>query len=276
MLKKIRKYLEKPKVFTESKINFWNDEYISKKLLLAHLNPDFEGASRKLEFIEKSVSWIEKIMLLEDRIELLDIGCGPGIYAERLFKKGFQVTGIDFSKRSVEYAKKSAEKQKLKIKYEYQNYLHLNLNEVFDSAVLIYCDYGALSAEKRKLLMKSIYKSLKNKGRFLLDVFSILKYNNFEESKTWESTEYNGFWCEENYMALNGNYKYENNITLEQTVIITNDEIREYYIWNQYFSPESLIEEAKESGFKVLGLFGDVAGTPYEENSDTIALLLEK
>lgn len=81
----------------------------------------------------------------------------------------------------------------MKIKYKYQNYLYLNINEVFDSAVLIYCDYGALSAEKRKILMERIYKSLKKGGKFLLDVFSIVKYNNFEELKTWEISESNGF-----------------------------------------------------------------------------------
>ncbi|MGE5494383.1 MAG: methyltransferase domain-containing protein [Burkholderiales bacterium] len=31
------------------------------------------------------------------RPRLLDLGCGPGIYAELFAKKGFCVTGVDFS-----------------------------------------------------------------------------------------------------------------------------------------------------------------------------------
>ena len=39
-------------------VEFWNDEYISEQMLKAHLDPEFDGASRKLDFIEKSVAWI--------------------------------------------------------------------------------------------------------------------------------------------------------------------------------------------------------------------------
>ncbi len=48
---------------------------------------------------------------------LFDIGCGPGIYAEKFARQGYYVTGIDFSKRSIDYAKNSALKQGLDISY---------------------------------------------------------------------------------------------------------------------------------------------------------------
>ncbi len=42
--------------------------------------------------------------------KLLDLGCGAGIYSELLYDKGFSVTGIDFSKRSIEYAQNHAKR----------------------------------------------------------------------------------------------------------------------------------------------------------------------
>lgn len=116
--------------------------------------PNYERASRKLEFIEKSVDWIKEIIPPSSYPLLLDIGCGPGIYAERFFKMGYQVTGIDFSKRSIDYAQNSARKQGLDITYLYQNYLNMDLDKTFDFATMIYCDYGALSAADRKIVMK--------------------------------------------------------------------------------------------------------------------------
>ena len=71
---------------------------------------------------------------------LLDIGCGPGIYAERFTKEGYQVTGIDFSKRSIDYALESALRQELSITYLFQDYLQMNLKKVFDFGTMIYCD----------------------------------------------------------------------------------------------------------------------------------------
>lgn len=50
----------RPKRYEEMEIPFWDDEHISKQMLAAHLAPDFEGASRKLDFIRQSVDWKAK------------------------------------------------------------------------------------------------------------------------------------------------------------------------------------------------------------------------
>ncbi len=278
MLSAIYNYkdLEKPPLYTKTQVAFWDDEHISKQMLEAHLDPDFEGASRNLNFIDKSASWIKEIVPPRNYPILLDIGCGPGIYAEKFSKEGYQVTGIDFSKRSIDYAQKSALKHELNITYLYQNYLDMNLQQKFDFSTLIYCDYGALSTTDRKIILNKIYHHLKPGGKFLLDVFSMEKYNNFQEKQTWENCPNGGFWSDKKYLAFNGNYKYSDNVTLEQTSIIANNEITNYYIWNTYFTKETLMKEAKEAGFKVCEVFGDVAGGAYHQDSLTIAILLEK
>lgn len=78
----------------------------------------------------------------------------------------------------------------------------MNYNEEFDLVILIYCDYGVLLIENRRLLMEKIYDSLKFGGKLILDVFIINKYNNFEEIKYWEINEDGGFWSNEKYMCL--------------------------------------------------------------------------
>lgn len=276
MLDSMRMALEKPPLYKKSEGAFWNDEYISKQMLKAHLDPKFEGASRKLDFIERSVTWIKELVDPICYPTLLDIGCGPGIYAERFTKEGYQVTGIDFSKRSIDYALESALRQELSITYLFQDYLQMNLKKDFDFGTMIYCDYGALSTSDRQIIMRNVYQHLKYGGKFLLDVFGTAKYESFTESQTWKFCNHNGFWREGSYLELNGLYKYPDNVTLEQTSIISDNEINTYYIWNTCFTKETLIKEVKEAGFKVCGIFGDVAGSPYNKDSFTIAILLEK
>ena len=53
--------LEVPSLYQKTSVPFWNDNYISQQMLKAHLDPNFDGASRKLDFINKSVNWINKI-----------------------------------------------------------------------------------------------------------------------------------------------------------------------------------------------------------------------
>lgn len=69
---------------------------------------------------------------------------GPGLYAERFTAVGYMVTGIDFSGRSIGYARRSAQKAGLDIQYICQDYLTLDIGKLFDLSTMIYCDYGVL------------------------------------------------------------------------------------------------------------------------------------
>lgn len=150
-----------PPVYQKSSKAFWDDEHISKSMLAAHLDAYHDGASRKLSDIKESSEWICSYFgNIEDK-RLLDLGCGPGIYAELLCDKGFAVTGVDFSKRSIAYAQKHAEESNRKIEYCYQDYLEMNYEYVFDLVILIYYDFGVLSPNDRNILLGKIYSALK-------------------------------------------------------------------------------------------------------------------
>jgi SAM-dependent methyltransferase len=276
MYKRMKQIFEKPPLYMKSKAAFWNEEHISQQMLNAHLDPNFEGASRKADFIEKSAQWIGELLPPNKYHKLLDLGCGPGLYTERFAKMGYEVTGIDFSERSIDYAKKMAKQQKLDISYHCQDYLNMDLDTTFDVSTMIYCDYGALSIEDRKKLRNYVYDHLNSGGRFLFDVFSMKFYNQFKENKSWEIRPEGGFWSGEEYMLFQGNYKYEEYVTLEQMILMTDDKITPYYLWNTCFTKESLIGEVEETGFKVIEAFGDVAGDVYHKDKTTMAILLEK
>ena len=88
----------------------WTDEYISKNLLEYHINPDNEIASRSAANIDRTVDWIIGEYNKEEG-EILDLGCGPGLYTKRLSEKGFNVTGVDFSENSIRYAEQKAKEE---------------------------------------------------------------------------------------------------------------------------------------------------------------------
>ena len=219
--------------------------------------------------------WIGELAPAGVYRRLIDFGCGPGLYGERFARTGYEVTGVDLSWRSIAYAERSAREKGLDIRYLQKNYLQMDLGETFDFATMLYCDYGALSTVDRAALMNTVYNHLRPGGRFLLDVFTMVKYELFEEAQTWEVFENGGFWNGQPYIEFDGRYKYPG-VTLEHAAIVSDQEVRNYYIWNTYFSREGLTREAEAAGFQVCGLFGDVAGAPYSGDGQTMAVLLEK
>jgi len=85
--------------------DLWTDEHTSAKMLAFHLDASGDVASRNAAFIDRSVEWIVSRFSIDRGVRIADFGCGPGLYATRLARFGARVTGIDFSKRSIGYAK---------------------------------------------------------------------------------------------------------------------------------------------------------------------------
>jgi len=276
MLSKIRNYLEKPNLYDPGTGNFWDDEHISKGLLEAHLNPDWDAATRNHNFVDRSVKWIASIAPPKKYKYLLDLGCGPGIYAERFQKIGYSVTGIDFSKRSIEYARKQSQAGNSNINYIYQNYLTMDYVDQFELVTLIYCDYAPLSISDRLILLKKVYQALKPGGKFIFDVFTPKMRRT--ESRTWSYHPEGGFWSEKAHLCLESVYQYDDDdkTELTQTIVITEDNVHCYNIWDHYFSKEKLKSEIKPIGFKSIEFFGDVAGKEYSETGETICAVLTK
>lgn len=277
MLDKIVEYLKKPELYAESTSKFWDDEHISKGMMEAHLNPDLEAASRKHAFIDNSVEWISKIAPSKNYNKLLDLGCGPGLYAERFSEKGYLVTAIDFSKRSINYGRQKAKEKGLNIQYIYQNYLEMEYKDEFDLITLIYCDFGALSHIQRQIILKKIYAAMKNGGRFIFDVFTPKNYEGKVESKSWYLNEGSGFWLEDTHLCIEAHYIYEDDIRLNQYIVIDKeDKIKVYRTWDHYYTKHTIIEELKKAGFEKIQVFSDAAGKPYDEESKTMCIMVEK
>lgn len=78
--------------------------FISKQLLYCHINPDNDLASRNPRKIEAVINWILE-QTNKPEMEILDLGCGSGLYAEILAQMGHAVTGVDFSENSIAYAR---------------------------------------------------------------------------------------------------------------------------------------------------------------------------
>jgi len=229
---------EKPKIYEKSSVFMWTDKHISKQLLDIHLNPDIDLGSRKKSTIEKTANWILETQKEKGKLTILDLGCGPGLYAEIFAKKGHNVTGIDISKNSIEYAKKSAKDKRLDITYLNTSYLEENLQlDNYDLVVLIFTDLGVLTPTERESLLKLISRVLKKGGTFIFDVLKDQEIEKKTSPKTWEVSK-GGFWKETPYLALSESflYKEEKVILFQHNILDAEGNIETYRFWTHLFS----------------------------------------
>ena len=276
MFKQLETMMQRPALYEKGTVPLWTDEHISKGMLEAHLNPDWDAATRKHETVRAIVNWISTVAPAEKHRHLLDLGCGPGIYAEEFHKKGYQVTGMDFSARSINYAKNSAHEKEFPITYHQGDYLAMDFSQEFDLITLVYCDFGVLSTKNRGELLKKIFSALKPNGLLIFDVFTPHKYSGREEYKNWEYSE-KGFFCAEPHLCLNAFYRYdEQNTFCNQHIIITERNVRHINVWEHTFTKDELLHDLASTGLAAKGFYGSIAGLDYCDNGNEMCVVAEK
>ena len=257
---------ERPEVYSRYTADaLWSSPDISEMMLRYHLDGEVDLASRRTEFIDASVAWITRTFGLGAGSRVIDLGCGPGLYASRLARTGAAVTGIDFSPRSIDYARDQAARDGLSIDYRLGDYLELDIAAGYDLATMIMCDYCALSPEQRSRVLGRVAGMLAPGGAFLFDVYSLAYFETWEEMAAYGAGMMDGFWSAAPYYGFQNTFKYEaEKVVLEKYLILERDRSSEYFNWFQHFDTGMLASEVEAAGLVVDAFHGDVAGEPFE------------
>jgi ubiquinone/menaquinone biosynthesis C-methylase UbiE len=109
-------------------------------------------------------------------LQLLDLACGVGRHSLSFAKRGFKVTGLDYSKAFLRDAQQAARKTGQKIRFIHGNMKdlkpHFAANQ-FDLVVSLYNSFGYFSSRRDDLAMiKSVHRVLRPGGAFVLNTLN--------------------------------------------------------------------------------------------------------
>jgi len=105
---------------------------------------------------------------------ILDLGCGTGIHAMNMSKKGYQVQGIDISRDMLAHAKahkaKSDPRHQERLNFSYGDIRKIRLNQKFDAITsLFHAVSYQISNEDLKETFDTVRMHLKPGGLFIFD-----------------------------------------------------------------------------------------------------------
>lgn len=254
----IIEFTQKPQLYAEGNAVMWTDAHISEQLLNIHLNPDIDLASRRRSSIESTVDWILDSVNME-KMNILDLGCGPGLYCEMMAERGHKVTGVDFSMNSIEYARKEARNKGLDIEYVNLNYLELNEENRYDLVMMVFTDFGVLKPHEREILIRNVRRALKPGGTLIFDVLSDRNLETKVSQRSWEMEE-SGFWKDRPYLILSDSFLYpdEKVILYQHIVTDESDNFDVYRFWTHFFASDDLKPMLEPEGFEDIKCFDDV------------------
>ncbi len=140
--------------------NFFNEDYIKTYI---------DITSPKLT--AQQVSFLINKLKLTAKKKILDLGCGYGRHTLELSKRGFKVTGFDYSKTLLAIATREAEKEGVTIKYIKGDMRQLHFKNAFDIIICMFTTFGFfLTHQEHEIALQKINQALKPGGKFLLDI----------------------------------------------------------------------------------------------------------
>ena len=267
----LRDFASRPAPFSRyTTRTLWTSPHLARQMLQYHLDPDTDLASRRPSLIEATAHWIDSQLDLSGK-SLCDLGCGPGLYADRFAAAGAKVTGVDFSRHSLDHARLHTAPG---ISYLEADYLEDTLPRGFDVVTLIYEDYGALSPPQRQQLLGNIQKMLNPGGHLVLDAPGRGHFAQRDESTVMEPGLMGGFFSAGNYIGLQKTFLYPGQqLVLDRYAIIEEAETWELFNWTQCFTAEQLTRDLASAGFTVEMMTSDLTGSPVGENSLSLAVI---
>jgi len=272
----IRRLAERPEPFARGDVPLWTDPHIAGQMLAAHLDPSTDAASRRPETIALEVEWLTRALELRPGAKLVDLGCGPGLYCTALARRGVDVTGVDVSVNSLEYARAAAAEAGLAIRYVEGDYLALDEHEAYDAAMIVYLDFGVLSPRDRETLLARVHDALRPGGRFAFDVVSTAAAR--PERTNWIASAGAGFWRPGPHLALLRRLDYpESAVSCDQYAVLDETGAATVYrVWEQRFSRDGLERLLGDAGFEVEQVCADLTGTAWTPEAETLAVVARR
>jgi SAM-dependent methyltransferase len=277
MFSTLAEHCRRPRPFSRyTAEELWTDPHLARQMLAYHLDPEQDLASRNHAFIQRSVGWLVERFQLGNGKQVLDLGCGPGLYANALAASGASVTGVDFSRSSLDFARSEADSRGLEVDYRHGNYLDLEVPGTFDLVLLIFGDFCPLGPDQRRSLLGRVKAWLRPGGRFVLDVSSSALFETIGESASYEEVPGGGFWSPGAHFVFTRRFRYgTERAYLDRYLIVEPTRHRELFNWMQCYDPPALRAELEEAGWRIEATFGNVAGDPFDPAGHFFAVIAE-
>lgn len=208
---------------------------------------------------------------------ILDVACGTGSLSEQFLKKGFEVVANDISCDMLNIARAKLSAYGDRVLLLCQDMCELDLFGTVDAAV---CSLDSINhliyEEDVRDAFSSIGMFIRPGGLFVFDVNSVYKHKLVLSDKTFVyEDEEDTFLCWQNSECD------EENVVEMYIDIFSKNESGTYsrqtdYITERAYSVEFLRSALENSGFKVLGVYGDMTTSAPSENEERLYFLAEK
>jgi SAM-dependent methyltransferase len=268
-----------PRAWAEGEKIPWNDPDFSRRMLDEHLSQEHDAASRRFEIVDRHVMWIHDQVLKGNPTRILDLGCGPGLYTNRLARLGHRCVGVDYSPASVAYARAEAEEAGLECAYIQQDIRTADYGDEYGLVMLIFGEFNVFRPEEARGILEKACRALVPNGFLLLEPHTfeaVVKIG--EQPSSWYSTQ-KGLFSDEPHLCLQENFwDTEVNVAIQRYYIIdaAAGEVARHSASTQAYTNDQYGSLLAECGFGEVVFSPSLGGSAGSPEGDLMGVLSQK
>ncbi len=239
-----------PRPWSEGEKIPWHDKDFSQRMLKEHLSQKHDAASRRTAVIKKHVHWIHSHVLGERKSRILDLGCGPGLYAARLSGLGHTCHGIDYGPASIDYARKHAPEQ---CTFSLGDIRTTDFGSGYDLVMFIFGEFNVFKPDDARSILNKAYEALHPGGKIVLEpqTFDAV-FATGNQPGTWYSAEKELFADVPHLCLMESFWDDELSVATERFFILdaSTYEVTRYAASTQAYEDDELTQMLIETGFQ--------------------------
>lgn len=241
-----------PEPWTEGEKIPWNEPGFAGRMLREHLSQEHDAASRRLEIVESHVRWIHEQVLQGNPTRILDLCCGPGLYANWLAGLGHRCVGIDFSPASIGYAQEQASREGLDVTYFQHDVRTADYGGGYGLVMLIFGEFNVFRPAEARGILEKVSEALLPGGRLLFEphTFDAVREIGMGSS-SWYSSQ-SGLFAEDPHLCLQENFwDADGKVAIERYYVIdaATTEVTRHSSSMQAYTDEEYRSLLAECGF---------------------------
>ena len=258
----------------------WNEPAFSQRMLQEHLDQSHGAASRADPERKQIVNWLWEKLALEKGHHILDVTCGPGLYAVEFARRGCIVKGIDFSPASIEYARNLAAQNDVGSQCQFlEQDVRTAEFEVngFEAALFIYGQLAVFPRDQAQALLNKITRALKPGGMLCVELLDQEKVD--KNKSSWWFTDDQGLWGDRPFLHLGERHWLPaQKISVEQFFIIDlqSGTTTEVNLSDQTYAASEMEQMLLEAGFGSVDIFKNWSDLPLYDESEWIVYVTKK
>jgi SAM-dependent methyltransferase len=268
-----------PKPWAEGEKIPWNDPDFSRRMLNEHLSQEHDAASRRFAIIDKHVQWVHNQVLKGNPTRILDLGCGPGLYTNRLARLGHRCVGIDFSPASIDYAREQAEEAGLECTYIHQDIRTADYGDGYGLVTSIFGELNVFRPREVRSILEKACRALSPGGFLLLEPHTFEAVVQLgKQPPSWYSAE-KGLFSEEPHLSLQENFWDTNDkvaITRYYIIDAATGKVARHSASMQAYTDEEYRFLLTECGFDKAAFFSSLEGRTGNPEGNLMAILSQK